>query len=53
LLPSENKPLTPITLCDAFVVLRVEVERRHRLDILFSQLRSEKREAPKSRQGLS
>jgi hypothetical protein len=41
-LPSENKPLTPITLSDVFVILGVEVECRRRLDILFSQLRSER-----------
>jgi hypothetical protein len=35
--PSENEPLTPITLCEVFVILRVEIEGRHRLDIPFSQ----------------
>ena len=35
-----RSPLTPITLSDVFVILRVEVERCHRLDILFSQPRS-------------
>src|SRR5262249_42633569 len=50
--PSQDKPLAPVTLCQAIVVFLVKVECRHRFQILRSQPRRQRRRCVRVAEGM-